>query len=158
LDGDVRMEIISLAIGFIIGVILVSLAIEIGMRKTSQVPPASKHTQSWDINEITNPKVVAEYLSDIELPKGSKLVVNQYRSKDMLTGLDVKENKGVKGNFIVGDDRALILSGPLRKGEIGFWTVEKDIVEKLNKEFNEMWDEGTKMKTEENKPVGKFGS
>jgi len=158
LDGDVRMEIISLAIGFIIGVIIVSLAIEIGMRKTSQVPPASKHTQNWDINEITNPKVVAEYLSDIELPKGSKLVVNQYRSKDVLTGLDVKENKGVRGNFIVGDDRALILSGPMRKGEIGFWTVEKDIVEKLNKEFNDMWDEGTKMKTEETKTIGKFGS
>lgn len=152
------MEIISLAIGFIIGVIIVSLAIEIGMRKTSQVPPASKHTQNWDITEITNPRVVAEYLSDIELPKGSKLVVNQYRNKNMLAGLDVKENKDVKGNFIVGDDRALILSGPLRKGEIGFWTVEKDIVEKLNKEFDEMWDEGTKMQTEENKTPGKFCS
>lgn len=153
------MEIISLAIGFIIGVILISLAIEIGIRRTSQVPPASKHTQHWDINEIANPKVVAEYLSDISLPKGSKLVVNQYRNKAALTGLDVKENKDVRGNFIVGEDRALILSGPMRKGEIGFWTVEKNIVEKLNKEFDEMWDEGTKMKAEEDKePVGKFSS
>jgi hypothetical protein len=63
----------------------------------------------------------------------------------MLEGLDVKEHKGIRGNYVLGDDRVLILAGPIKKDEIGFWTVEKDIVEKLNQEFNEMWDEGSKM-------------
>jgi hypothetical protein len=142
------MDIISLIVGFAIGVIVVSLAIEIGMKKTSQTPPASKHTKSWNISEISNPRIMAEYLSDIELPKDSKIIVNRYKNKEMLAGLDVKEHKGIKGNFIVGDDRALILAGPVKKDEIGFWTVEKEIVEALNKEFFEMWAEGSKIQLE----------
>ncbi len=142
------MDIISLIVGFAIGVIVVSIAIEIGLKKTSQSTPASKHTKSWNISEISNPRIMAEYLSDIELPKDSKIIVNQYKNKEMLAGLDVKEHKGVKGNFIVGDDRALILAGPIKKDEIGFWTVEKEIVDELNKEFFEMWAEGSKIQQE----------
>jgi len=142
------MDIISIIVGFAIGVIVVSLAIEIGMKKTSQTPPASKHTKSWNISEISNPRIMAEYLSDIELPKDSKIIVNRYKNKEMLAGLDVKEHKGIKGNFIVGDDRALILAGPVKKDEIGFWTVEKEIVDALNKEFFEMWAEGSKIQLE----------
>jgi hypothetical protein len=139
------MDIISLVIGFAIGVIVVGLAIEIGTKKSSQTPPASKHTKKWSISEISNPRIIAEYLSDVELPKNSKVIVSRYKNKEMLAGLDVKEHKGIKGNYIVGDDRALILAGPVKKDEVGFWTVEKDIVEKLNQEFDEMWSEGTKM-------------
>ena len=139
------MDIVSLIIGFAIGVVVVGLAIEIGMKKSSQVPPASKHTKSWNISEISNPRIMAEYISDVELPKDSKIIVKKYTSKEMLEGLDVKEHQGIKGNFILGDDRALILAGPIKKDELGFWTVEKDIVQKLNQEFNEMWAEGSRM-------------
>lgn len=139
------MDIISLVIGFAIGVIVVGLVIEIGMKKSSQTPPASKHAKKWSISEISNPRIMAEYLSDVELPKNSKVIVSRYKNKEMLAGLDVKQHKGIKGNYIVGDDRALILAGPVKKDEVGFWTVEKDIVEKLNQEFDEMWSEGTKM-------------
>ena len=38
------MDIIALVIGFAIGVIVVSVAIEFGMKKTSRSGPASKHT------------------------------------------------------------------------------------------------------------------
>jgi len=143
------MDIVSLIIGFAIGIVVVGLAIEIGIKKTSQVPPASKHTKRWDLSEISNPRIMAEYLSDVELPKDSKIIVKNYKSKEMLNGLDVKEHKGIKGNFILGDDRALILAGPIKKDEIGFWTVEKDIVQKLNQDFNEMWAEGSRMEPEE---------
>lgn len=143
------MDIVALIIGFAIGVVVVGLAIEIGIKKTSQVPPASKHAKSWDISEISNPRIMAEYLSDVELPKDSKIIVNKYKNREALDGLDVKEHKGIKGNFILGDDRALILAGPIRKDEIGFWTVEKDIVQKLNQEFNELWAEGSRMEQEE---------
>ena len=143
------MDIISLIIGFAIGVVFVGLAIEIGMKKSSQVTPSSQHTKSWKISEISNPRIMAEYLSDVELPKDSKIIVNRYKDKDMLAGLDVKEHKGIKGNFILGDDRALILAGPIKKDEIGFWTVEKDIVQKLNQEFKDMWAEASQMEWEE---------
>ena len=139
------MDIVSLVVGFAIGIIFLGIALEIGIKKSPQISPASKHTKKWSISEISNPRIMAEYLSDGELPKDSKVIVNQYRDKEMLAGLDVKEHKGIRGNFIVGDDRALILSGPIKKNEVGFWTVEKEIVEKLNQEFNEMWAKGSSL-------------
>jgi len=69
----------------------------------------------------------------------------------MLAGLDVKEHNGIKGNYILGNDRALIISGPIKENELGFWTVEKEIIQKLNQQFNEMWAEGSRMEQEEKK-------
>ena len=144
------MDLIALIIGFAIGVIVVGLAIEIGLKKTSQNIPASKHTKKWSIDEITNPRIMAEYLNDVDIPKNSKVLVKKYKTKAQFAGLDVKEHKGIRGNYIVGDDRVLILAGPIKKDEVGFWTVEKEIVQKLNQEFDEMWAEGSKMESEEN--------
>lgn len=145
------MEVVSLVIGFALGVVVVALAIEVGMKKTSKVEPTSREAKSWSISEISNPRIIAEYLGDVEIPKDSKVIVNQYKNKKMLAGLDVKEHSGIKGNIIIGDDRALILAGPIKKDEIGFWTVEKEIVEKLNDDFKNLWDEATKMEPEEKK-------
>ena len=139
------MDIVSLVIGFILGVIVVGLAVEIGLKKVTSKTPSSKHTKNWSIDEISNPKIMAEYLSNVELPKDSKVLVNKYKDKDLLTGLNAREHRGIKGNFIIGDDRALILAGPVKKDEVGFWTVEADIVRQLNQEFDEMWAEATKM-------------
>ncbi|UCB58743.1 MAG: hypothetical protein JSV67_00145 [Thermoplasmatales archaeon] len=135
------MDIIALILGFFIGVIIVGLAIEIGIKKITGTTPASKHTKTWNVSEISNPKVMAEYLSNVDLPKGSKVLVNKYKDKELLTGLDAREHKGIRGNFIVGDDRALILAGPFKKDEMAFWTVEEDIVIQLNEQFNEKWSE-----------------
>jgi hypothetical protein len=146
------MEIISLVIGFALGVVVVALAIEVGMKKTSKVEPTSKEAKGWNLSEISNPRIMAEYLGDdVELPKGSKVIVNQYKDKSMFAGIDVKEHAGVKGNIIIGDDRVLILAGPIKKDEVGFWTVEKEIVEKLNSDFENLWDEATSMEPEEKK-------
>jgi len=145
------MDIISLVVGFIIGVIVVALAVEMGLKKITSTTPSSKHTKSWSADEISNPKIMAEYLSKVDLPKNSKVLVNKYKDKTILAGLDAREHKGIRGNFIVGDDRALILSGPLREDEAAFWTVEEEIVKKLNQDFDEMWAEANKMEFEENK-------
>ena len=145
------MDIVSLVIGFILGVILVGIVVEIGAKKTASTTPASRPAKEWSISEISNPKIMAEYLSDIDLPKGSKIIVNKYKNKEKLAGLNVKEHKGIKGNYIIGDDRALILAGPVKKDEIGFWTVEKEIIETLNKEFEKMWMEGSDIQLEEKK-------
>lgn len=140
------MDVVSLIVGFAIGVVVVALAIEIGMKKTSVTPPASRHTTKWSIDEIANPRIIAEYLGDVDLPKNAKVLVNRYKDKTMFAGMDVKEHKGIKGNFILGDDRALVLSGPVKKDEIGVWTVEKEIVEQLHADFDKLWEEGTAVK------------
>jgi hypothetical protein len=137
------MDVIAFIIGLIIGVITVGLAIEIGMRRVNKTQPATRPTHKWSIAEITNPRIIAENMGAIELPKNAKIVVNEYQNGAMLKGIDVKQHSGIRGNFILGDDRALILSGPIKQDELGVWTVEKDMLEKLNKYFNDSWEEAT---------------
>ena len=143
------MDIVSLILGFIIGVVIVGIAVEFGTKKKQNNSHSSKHTKNWNISELSNPRIVAEYLGDIEIPKNTKIIVNKYKDIEKLKGLDVRKNKEIKGNYIIGDDRALILAGPLKKDEIGFWTIEKEIVENLNNEFFENWTKGSKLNFEE---------
>jgi hypothetical protein len=137
------MDVIAFIIGLIIGVITVGLAIEIGMRRVNKTQPATRPTHKWSIAEITNPRIIAENMGAIELPKNAKIVVNEYQNGAMLKGIDVKQHSGIRGNFILGDDRALILSGPIKQDELGVWTVEKGMLEKLNKYFNDSWEKAT---------------
>jgi hypothetical protein len=144
-----KMDVISLILGFIIGVIVVGIAVEFGTKKRQNNSPSSKHTKNWDISELSNPRIMAEYLGDIKIPKNTKVIVNKFKDIQNLKGLDVRKNNQIKGNYIIGDDRALILSGPLKKDEIGFWTIEKEIVENLNNEFFKNWTNGSKLDFDE---------
>jgi hypothetical protein len=139
------MDVIAFVIGLIIGVITVGLAIEIGMRRVNKTQPATRPTHKWSIAEIVNPRIIAENMGAIELPKNAKIVVNEYQNGAMLKGINVKQHSGIRGNFILGDDRALILSGPIKQDELGVWTVEKEMLEKLNKYFNDSWEKATPM-------------
>ncbi len=143
------IDIISLIIGFAIGVIIVGLAIEISSKKSNSSPPASKHTKKWSISEISNPRIMAEYLSDIDLPSNAKVLVNKYKDKNMLAGVNAREHGEIKGNFILGDDRALVLAGPVKNDEIAFWTVEKEIIKDLNEQFDQMWSKAARIEHEE---------
>jgi hypothetical protein len=145
-------NIIFFIIGFFIGVIVVAFAIELGTKKGTGKEPASRTTQMWSLNEISNPRIIAEYLgSDLEIPKNSKLVVNRVNDEQLIKGLSVKKHTGIKGNYVLGDDRALILAGPLKKDEIGVWTVEKDILTKLNAYFDQSWSKGVDFKPTQDK-------
>jgi hypothetical protein len=137
------MDVVAFIIGLLIGVITVGLAIEIGMRRVNKTQPETRPTHKWSIAEIANPRIIAENMGAIELPKNAKIVVNEYQNGMALKGIDVKHHPGIRGNFILGDDRALILSGPIKQDELGIWTVEKDMLEKLNKYFNDSWEKAT---------------
>jgi len=137
------MDVVAFIIGLIIGVITIGVAIEIGMRRVNKTQPATRPTHKWSIAEIANPRIIAENMGDIDLPRNAKIVVNEYQNGMALKGIEVKQHSGIRGNFILGDDRALILSGPIKQDELGIWTVEKEMLEKLNKYFNESWEKAT---------------
>ena len=142
------VDILSLGIGFVIGVIVVAFAIEFGSKKTKDIMPSSRRTNEWDIKEIRHPKIMAEYMGDITIPKESKVLVNKYKDLQMFNGINAKRHSKIKGNYILGDDRALILSGPVRKDEMGFWTVEKEIVNSLHEEFDAYWNDASMLQTD----------
>jgi hypothetical protein len=137
------MDVVAFIIGLLIGVVTVGLAIEIGMKRVNKTQPGTRPTHKWSIEEITNPRIIAENMGALELPKNAKIVVNEYENGMTLKGIEVKQHSGIRGNFILGDDRALILSGPIKQDELGIWTVEKDMLEKLNKYFNDSWEKAT---------------
>jgi hypothetical protein len=143
------MDVVAFIIGLLIGVITVGLAIEIGMRRVNKTQPGTRPTHKWSIAEIANPRIVAENMGALELPKNTKIVVNEYENVMTLKGIDVKHHSGIRGNFILGDDRALILSGPIKQDELGIWTVEKDMLEKLHKYFNDSWEKATPLNDDE---------
>jgi hypothetical protein len=145
------MDIFAILIGFIIGVITVGLAIELGMKKSRGSQPASRPTHKWTIDEIANPRIIAENMGDITLPKNAKVVVNQFDENHQFDGLDVKKHSGIRGNFILGDDRALILAGPVKNDELGIWTVEKPMLEKLNRYFEDSWSKAIRLEHEQKK-------
>jgi len=133
--------IIAFAAGFIVGLIVLGLAIELGVKKTLRSQPASRPTHKWSIDELSNPRVVAEFMgADVKFPSNARVVVNQFENKEALRGMAVKKHSGIRGNYILGDDRALILAGPISQHELGVWTVEKEMLEKLNRYFEDSWN------------------
>ena len=88
------MDIISLVIGFVIGVIVLGLAYEIGTKKSSQSPPASKHTKKWSISEISNPRIMAEYLSELKSIKKIDLLPYHKIAKDKYLRLQIPYRMG----------------------------------------------------------------
>jgi hypothetical protein len=137
------MDVVAFIVGLIIGVITIGVAIEIGMKRVNKAQPATRPTHKWSITEIANPRIIAENMGAIELPKNAKIVVNEYENGMNLKGIDVKRHSGIRGNFILGDDRALILSGSIKQDGLGIWTVEKEMLDKLNKYFNDSWEKAT---------------
>jgi hypothetical protein len=145
------MDIIALAVGFGIGVVVVAIAIEFGTKKEKITNPNTRRTIDWSIKEIQNPKIMAEYLGTLSIPNSSRVLVHKYKDPEQFIGKNARRNTQIKGNFILGDDRALILSGPMKEGELGFWTVEKEIVNALHEEFDRYWNEASIIQVKEKK-------
>jgi hypothetical protein len=137
------MDVLSLFIGFGIGVVVVAIAIEFGAKKTTNPMPSSRRTTDWNLDEFKNPKIMAEYLGDITIPNQSKILVNKYKAGREFNGSYAKTASSIRGNYILDENRALILSGPIKNDELGFWTVEKEIVESLHQEFDELWNKAS---------------
>jgi hypothetical protein len=133
------MDVLMFVLGLVLGVVAVGIAMELGVRRVNRTSPATLPTHKWSLQEISNPRIIAENMGAIELPKNAKIVVNEFPDRDMFSGMEVKRHSGIRGNFILGDDRALILSGPIQENELGIWTVEKDMLRKLNKYFEDSW-------------------
>lgn len=134
------MDILSLFIGFGIGVVVVAIAIEFGTKRTTKQTPSSRRTTDWSLQEIKNPKIMAEYLGNIDIPRNSQVLVHKYKTGRNFDGSYARRSNGIRGNYILGEDRALILSGPVKSDELGFWTVEKEIVDQLHQEFDSYWN------------------
>jgi len=137
------MDVISFGVGLVIGAIISVMALSIAFpRRRERSEPYSRYTNNWSLGSLTNPRIVAEYLLDTDVPPGARIVVKQCKDKEKLRGLNVRYNPNVKGCFALGEDRAIILAGPFKKNEPAIITVEKNILLKLNDLFESYWNNG----------------
>ncbi|MEM0493217.1 MAG: hypothetical protein QXS02_04620 [Candidatus Thermoplasmatota archaeon] len=133
-------NIIVFIIGFILGVIAVAIAMEISIKKTKGSESPIRFTDTWSLSEFINPRIVAEHYIDLLPSNKTKILVNMYKDPSFFKDAEVRQDSKVKGNFIIDDDRALILAGPMKQAEIGVWTVDKEVLKRLNSYFNDIWD------------------
>ncbi|HEC94382.1 MAG TPA: hypothetical protein ENI45_00265 [Thermoplasmatales archaeon] len=139
------MDILSIVLGIIIGAIVAIMAVGLSATKKPEKPePTSRYVENWSLNNLSNPRIVAEYLLDADIPKNARVVVKQCKDTSILKGLDVKYNPNVKGCFALGDDRAIILAGPFKSSEVALINVEKHVLTRLNDVFEDYWEKGVK--------------
>jgi hypothetical protein len=128
------VDVISLIVGFVVGIIAVSIAIELSWKK-EEVVETCKVAKKWSLSEIKNPLIVAEKLK-MNAPSGSKVVVRV----ETAFSKGAKQDSKVVGNFALGSDRALIFTGEIREGQLAFRTVDERILRNLRNLFNRFWE------------------
>jgi hypothetical protein len=135
------VDLISLIIGFVVGIVAVSIAIELGWKKEAPIQTC-KIARQWRLSEIPHPLVVAEKLK-MQPPQNAQVVVQAHTAYSK----DAKQHPDVTGNFIIGSDRALIFAGEIRENQMAFRTIDDAILRHLRSRFHHYWEDsepGTK--------------
>lgn len=127
------MDLIAFVAGLIVGIVAVSIAVEFAWKK--DVPEKKcKLVKKWRQHEIKNPLIVTEKLLT-EPPKHAKIVVKEPSS----FAKKARENTNVKGNFIVGIEKALIFAGDIRDDQLAMLTSDEDIINELHDTFYSLY-------------------
>ena len=111
------------------------MAIELGWKKETSTQTC-KLTDIWSLHELKKPLIVAEKLH-MTPPENAKVVV----ANTILQKGNVKKHPGVRGNFALGENRALLFTGEIKRGELALWTIDDTIIKKLRNEFHRLWED-----------------
>ncbi|MBU4256579.1 MAG: hypothetical protein KKB04_04910 [Candidatus Thermoplasmatota archaeon] len=139
------MDLLSIGLGVLIGIVVTAFMVEIGMRKILPWGVTSRLTSSWNLNEIKDNKtllIMAEKIENVEIPKNSRVIVKQREGTALLKGAEVVVNQDVHSNFAVGSDRALIFTSSIHPNAFTVWTTNEKMIRRLTSEFNRLWMEG----------------
>lgn len=136
------MTVVDLALGFVVGLVATTLAFELGIKKFLPKSQESSWTKDWNLSSVgPKPSVVAERISGVDLPEGARVIVRSMdKSLDRVPdGVDVQEDPSVTGNYVVGRSRALVFNSVIHPQAPVVHTVDEQIVDKLNRQFDRMW-------------------
>ncbi|MBA3044165.1 hypothetical protein FP804_03410 [archaeon] len=139
------MDLLSIGLGVLIGIVVTAFMVEIGMRKILPWSVTSRLTSSWNLNEIKDNKtllIMAEKIENVEIPKNSRVIVKQREGVALLKGAEVVVNQDMHSNFAVGSDRALIFTSSIHPDAFTVWTTNEKMIRRLTSEFNRLWMEG----------------
>ena len=142
------LSLFSIFLGFLAGVIATILAWSFSTRNVRN-PESTRLTALWSLKDVIEPglrpAVIAESVSGIQLPAGSKVVVPQGQISavptDILSTCEVRMHPDVRINAVVGKDRALVFSGHVTPKAFAVFTRDPHAVQLLQADFQRMWSE-----------------
>lgn len=138
------VEVLSMLIGFLVGVVAAGIAVELGLRKFLSPPENTKITRVWSLAEIPKPLIVARAMRDVPFPKNARVVAGQKLDGER-AGFDLRSNPEAVADFAVDAEqpRALLFLGGIQKGAMALWTVDERLIDRLRAEFNRLWSRST---------------
>ncbi len=137
------MDTIAFGIGLVVGMVGAAAAIEIGQKWLTKKKITTNLTHFWSISEIDGPVVAAKEIEGVNFPAGTRIVTAAEPDAQTAKRCKVRINKDVDANFVVGSNRALILSGALKPGTAALWTVDEEMIAALKSEFDNLWQGGS---------------
>ena len=127
------MDIVAFIAGLIVGVVIVSIAVEFAWKK-SLPEKTCKLISKWSLKELKNPLIVAERLH-VAPPPDAKVVV----AAPSPLAKNARENPDVTGNFAIGLNKAFIFAGEIKEGQLAIVTSDEDIIRELREIFYDFY-------------------
>ncbi len=137
------MDTIAFGIGLVVGMVGAAAAIEMGQKWLTKKKVTTNLTHFWSVSEIDGPVVAAKEIEGVNFPAGTHIVTAAEPDSEITKRCKVRINGEVDANFIVGSNRALILSGVLKPGTAALWTVDEEMIAALKNEFEHLWQGGS---------------
>lgn len=138
------MDTVSVLVGFLIGIVAMTIAVEFGLKKIFRPPAVNKVTGSWRLSDHQAPLVVAQDAGSVALPTGSRVVTAGDVASQGFKHRDHRRNPNARSNFLVDPelDRALLFMGPIREGTLALATLDPAIAQRLRAEHRRLWETG----------------
>lgn len=134
------VEVISMLLGFLIGLVAAGIAVELGLKKFLSSPETGKLTRVWSLSELPSPLVAATLVEGVAVPQGARVLTTKTLQAPR-TGFDLRTSPELHANFAVDAQlpRALLFLDGVRPGGLALWTVDEPLIERLRTEFNRLW-------------------
>ncbi len=131
------IDVFSAAAGFVVGALIVAIAVETGLRRRDTPEVLTKLTTGWRLAEFGQPLVVAHDVVDVRMPPGSRIMASGTVDPDLMASCTVRHVPPVRAEFALDPrgQRALLFTGGLQEGALAVWTVDPAIVERLASEY-----------------------
>lgn len=138
------VDLLWLSVGFIVGVAATAFALEVAFRRVRNDEQASL-TKNWTLHELSGddgpPSIVTTSLEGVDVPNRSRVLVapGAKLPSQMAKTCEIRIHEEAKGNFVVGNGKAVFCTGPVKAGTLALETVHPALVSRLERSFESLW-------------------
>ncbi|MGB0653315.1 MAG: hypothetical protein ACPGQL_08965 [Thermoplasmatota archaeon] len=131
------VDLFSAVLGFVVGALVVAIALEVNVRRRAEPQPLTKLTTAWRLSEFESPRVVCRDALDLDVPATATVLASGLVDPKVLTGATVHQVPPVRAEFALDmrQGRALLFPGGARDGALALWTVDPLILKRLDAEY-----------------------